>query len=186
MKMNFQKIINSFILFVVNILLYHLIFFVGIFVFHYMFGLDFSVFAVVMISGIYALALLIYERRITDNYCISNKTYWVLTLIVPLVIYVGLLYSAFFANVFRLDVWQTIYIELICFLIVVTAVMVSIEKIIAYTVRKIRWVKVVFMNKEKKEWIAAGVVVAIVYVVIFVLFIIGMRSCEAQLSSNLF
>lgn len=38
------------------------------------------------------------------------------------------------------------------------------------------------MNKNRKEWIAAGVVVGIAWAIIIGLFIWGFRSCHAQLA----
>ncbi len=42
------------------------------------------------------------------------------------------------------------------------------------------------MNKNRKEWIGAGIVVAIAWAVIIALFVWGFRSCEAQIGSPLF
>ncbi len=42
------------------------------------------------------------------------------------------------------------------------------------------------MNKNKKEWIAAGVVVAVAWMIIIALFIWEFRSCQFQPPSNLF
>ncbi len=86
MESCFKKIKNPLILFLVNILLYHLIVYLGIIALGSV-GMHNINISLLILSVLYCVGLLLYEKVITLNHNIAPKTYWVLTLVLPTVVY---------------------------------------------------------------------------------------------------
>ncbi len=86
MKSNFKAVKNSLILFVINTLLYHLIVYLGIMALGSV-GIHNINISLLILSVLYCVGLLLYEKVIPLNHNIAPKTYWVLTLVLPTVVY---------------------------------------------------------------------------------------------------
>ncbi len=127
-----KKVRNGFVLFLANILLYHIIFFLGIFTFGRM-GVHNINFLILLPCCVYVLILLVYEKPLLNTLCIDSKVYWLLTVIAPCVVY-GVFWCLSIEPL-TTDPWYLLFFGSFFFF---TVIIVGVIKIIIYFVKKVK------------------------------------------------
>ncbi len=138
MKSNFKAVKNSLILFVVNTLLYHLVVYLGIIALGSV-GIHNIHIVLLILSALYAVGLLLYEKVITLNHNIAPKTYWVLTVVLPTVVYGVFWGSSYLVNLCVFEpVVSPWYVLLFGIFFFFTASISAAVKTLFYLIDKVR------------------------------------------------
>ena len=138
MKSNFKAVKNALVLFIVNILLYHLVMYLGIIALGSVGVYNINI-SLIILSVLYTVGLLLYEKIITQNYNITLKTYWGLTVVLPTAVYGVFWGSSYLMDTFIFESVSTpLYFYFFGIFFFFTVIISVAVKTLLYLIGKVR------------------------------------------------
>lgn len=135
-----KKVRNGLLLFLGNVLLYHVLFILGIYTVGRIGGVHSINFLILFPSCVYVLILLVYEKPLLKTLYMNPKVYWLLTVIVPTVVY-GVFWCSYHfvrgvsIEPLTIDPWYLLFFGIFFFF---ASVMIGVVKTILYIVRRVK------------------------------------------------